>query len=93
MCTQAGTDVTAYHPGLPGMSAIPEQIKPILRDTRAKKCSTKLSLVPWVVEQQVQGNGGGGRGTTSHYMQLNRHILDCGSTGELCELIEAMRQG
>jgi len=22
-------------------------------------------------------------------MQLNRHILDCGSTGELCELIEA----
>ena len=36
-----------------------------------------------------QGNGGGGRGTTAHYMQLNRHILDCGSTGELCELIEA----
>jgi hypothetical protein len=22
-------------------------------------------------------------------MQLNRHILDCDSTGELCELIEA----
>ena len=31
---------------------------------------------------------GGGRGTTARYMQLNRHILDCGSTGELCELIE-----
>jgi len=36
-----------------------------------------------------EGNGGGGRGTTAHYMQLNSHILDCGSTGELCELIEA----
>ena len=30
----------------------------------------------------MQGNGRGGR-------ELNRHILDCGSTGELCELIEA----
>ena len=37
----------------------------------------------------MQGNGGGGRGTTSQYAQLNSHILDCGSTGELCELIEA----
>ena len=37
----------------------------------------------------MRGNGGGGRGTTAHYMQLNRHILYCGSTGELCELIEA----
>jgi hypothetical protein len=36
-----------------------------------------------------EGNGGGGRGTTAHYAQLNSHILDCGSTGELCELIEA----
>ena len=41
------------------------------------------------LSNRVQGNGGGGRGTTAHYMQLNRHILDCGSTGELCELIEA----
>ena len=41
------------------------------------------------LSNRMQGNGGGGRGTTAHYMQLNRHILDCGSTGELCELIEA----
>ena len=45
------------------------------------------------LSNRKQGNGGGGRGTTAHSpphnMQLNRHILDCGSTGELCELIEA----
>ena len=93
MCTQAGTDVTAYHPGLPGMSAIPEQIKPILRDTRAKNVPRNCRWCPGLLSNRMQGNGGGGRGTTSHYMQLNRHILDCGSTGELCELIEAMRQG
>ena len=37
----------------------------------------------------MQGNSGGGRGTTAHFIQLNRHILDCGSTVELCELIQA----
>jgi len=37
----------------------------------------------------MQGKGGGRRGTTAHYMHLNRHILDCGSTGELRELIQA----
>jgi hypothetical protein len=34
----------------------------------------------------MQGNGGGGRHES---VQLNKQILDCGSTGELCELIEA----
>jgi hypothetical protein len=37
----------------------------------------------------MQDNGGGGRGTTAQSIQLNRQILDCVSTGELCELIEA----
>jgi len=41
------------------------------------------------LSNRMQGNCGGGRGTTSQYAQLNSHILDCGSTGELCELIEA----
>jgi len=38
---------------------------------------------------RMQGNGGGGRGTIAHYIQLKRQNVDCGSTGEFCELIEA----
>jgi len=41
------------------------------------------------LSNRMQGNGGGGRGTTAHYIRLNRQIVDCGSTGEFCELIEA----
>ena len=37
----------------------------------------------------MQGNGGGGRGSTAHDRGLNRRMQDCGSTGELCQLIEA----
>jgi hypothetical protein len=35
----------------------------------------------------MQGNGGGGRGTTAHYIQLNKQIMDGSGTGELCQLI------
>ena len=39
-----------------------------------------------LLRNRMQGDGGGGRHVS---VQLNRHILDSGSTGELCELIEA----
>jgi len=51
--------------------------------------SAEKNVLNSYFSNRMQGNGGGGRGTTSHYAQLNRRILDCGSTGELCELIEA----
>jgi hypothetical protein len=57
--------------------------------TRTMLPTMRMGLRNPPLSNRMQGNCGGGRGTTSHYTQLNRHILDCGSTGELCELIES----
>ena len=41
-----------------------------------------------VVHKYRMKDKGRGRGTTAHCIHLNRHILNCGSAGGLCELIE-----
>ena len=41
-----------------------------------------------MLRNRMKGNCGGGRGTTARYIQLNRHVPECGSTGERRELIE-----
>ncbi len=50
----------------------------IIMKTGRRACDPPLS-------NMMQGNGGGGRHVS---VQLNKQVLDCGSTGELCELIE-----